>query len=497
MPSVAKLRCVSVIRIIRRSSLCVLVALLVTAARGHAQEYQWHRANLPHFNSDTWTSIAFNPLSHGRIIFAGPDFVGGIFRSDDGGATFVQHDSLLDPSGFPIGFVHQILVLPSDTSIVFAISENGFYRSTNGGLTWNDLYNNDTLGGQTPNLFGGIGAECMEYNAQEDALYYGEENNASIGAGVWRSSDHGANWVPVGFHVSIDTNGNLHTYDSAQLYSMDASQDAPPELIQSTMTIGSLEGYSTDLGSSWNFSFFGSNNVETPKIIYSWHQVSPVTGKRDVAIVQRWPTNDSSLIATPDGGRTWQILHSPNRLWGLDIDQRVSMLSAPGDPAYPLPLHLITGFFDVDQDTIPNGMVQETTDGGISWHSMNFPHGTGGDSLNPKVREIWVLKYDTSSGRIAVAADSGIYIGDPVSSVTQGSVDSPSIQITHDVNSLLLSSTQPLESVRVFDLLGREVFEGRPRSTSFRLRTAEYSHGPYAIELTVDGKRPLRKLVQF
>ena len=496
MTSVAMPRKFRVIRQLLRYSLFAAV-MLINAPSVYAQEYQWHRANIPLFNGNMWTSIAFNPLSHGRIIFAGPDFVGGIFRSDDGGTTFIEHDSLLDPSGFPIGFVHQILVLPSDTSVVFAISENGFYRSTDGGLTWNDLYNDDTLGGQTSNFFGGIGAECLEYNSQEDDLYYGEENTGTIGAGVWQSSDHGADWVPVGFHVFIDTNGSIHTYDSAQLYSMDASQDSPPELIQSTLTVGSLEAYSTDLGSNWNFSFLGTNNVETPKIVFSWHQISPITGKHDVAIVQRWPANDSSLIATPDGGRTWQILHAPSHLWGLDIDQRVSMLSKPGNAAYPLPLHYFTGFFNVDQDTIPNGMVQETTDGGISWLSINFPHGISGDTLNPKVREIWVLKYDTSSSQIAVAADSGIYIGDLVNSVASEPVNSNVISILQNSYCILLSSAKPIESVRLFDIFGRKLLEVSPRKTVFQINSVNYPHGVYAIEAYVSGKQPYRKLVQF
>src|SRR5665213_434453 len=72
-----------------------------------AQQYKWRRAYFPENNSDPWSAVAFNPLSHGRIIFAGPLFPGGVFRSDDGGITWVEHATLLDTNGYPINEVHQ------------------------------------------------------------------------------------------------------------------------------------------------------------------------------------------------------------------------------------------------------------------------------------------------------------------------------------------------------------------------------------------------------
>ncbi len=466
---------------------CACLILVANHPSAMAQQYHWQRT-LP----DTWTSIAFNPLSHGRVIFAGSDFPGGIVRSNDGGKTWALQDSVIDPLAFPIAAIHQIFVLPSDTSIVFAIGTNDFYRSTDGGLIWNDLFNDDTLGGQTGNSFGGIGAECMGYNSKEDALYYGEENVEQPRAGVWRSTDHGADWLPVGYHnIGIEDT----THDSVQLYSMDVSQDSPPEIIQSTQTLGSFLGYSSDTGGHWMLTFFGTENVETPKIVFSWNQVSPATGKHDVAIVQRWPTNDSSLVATTDGGASWQILNAPNRLWGLDIDQRVSMLSKPGDPAYPLPLHYFTGFFNVDPDTISNGMVQETTDGGISWHSINFPTGIPGNPADSHVRQVWVIKYDTTSGRLAVATDSGIYIGDLISAVSPQQGSQSTIEFSQNANDVSLTSPRPIASVRVFDLTGRDIFEASPRNTSFRIDFASFPHGVYAVEALCESEQPFRKLI--
>src|SRR5581483_10386617 len=317
-----------------------VVLLTVPKDSARAQGYKWHRAYFPGNNSEVWESVAFNPHSNGRVIFAGPGFVGGIFRSDDGGVTWIEHDSLLDPLAVPISEIHQIFCLPTDTNIVLAGSTSNFYRSTDGGLTWNDLFNGDTLGGQLQN-FGGMDGEAIGYNANEDALYYGMQ-----GKGVWRSTDHGANWTLVGV-TGIN--------DSLLFGSMDVSQGEPPLLIQGSENskyTGSLV-YSSDLGDTWNFTFHGwQPDVEFPKIVFSWHATDPATAKRTIAIAQRWPAADSSFLTTTNGGLTWSaVKNSPARTWGIDIDQRVSMLSKPGDAAYPLPLHFFTGMFDVRSDT--------------------------------------------------------------------------------------------------------------------------------------------------
>jgi len=444
-----------------------------------AQQYHWRRAYIPQNNSDPWESIAFNPLSNGRVIFAGPRFVGGVFRSDDGGFTWVEHDSLLDPVGLPMNEIHQIFCLPSDTNIVLAVTAQRCYRSTNGGITWNDIYNNGSL-----TDLGGMDGESIGYNTEEDALYYGEPLT-----GVMRSVDHGADWTQFGT-----------ASDSILLNSMDVSQGPSPQLIQnSELSSGWLFAHSTDRGNTWSVSLDGgSNAAEGPKIVFSWKALNPVTGEPTVAIIQRWPTTDSSLLATTDAGDTWQNLNNaPVRTWGLDIDQRASMLSKPGDPAYPRPLHFFTGFFNVDQDTIPNGMIQETTDGGISWHSTNFPKGVAGNSLNPPVREIWVLKYDTLSGQIAVAADSGIYIGDASNGIVEEQPTAPQIQLTQSEGFVTLSSRMPIEIIHLFDITGRQIMESKPQRNIFSLSLKAFPSGIYGVEAIIEGQLPFRKILAW
>ena len=472
---------------VRRIVISLAVFFCFAASNAGAQSYRWRFA-LP----ESWQSVAFNPFSKGQVIFAGPTFVEGIFRSDDGGHTWVQHDSIRDPDAtHPIIYsIHQVFVLPSDTSIVFAVNNTTLYRSTDGGFTWDDRYNNDSLLD-----LGGVNGETIGYNDEEHALYYGE----TYGRGLWRSTDKGADWTLVSRLIDVNNPDSIY-YDALGVsQGLPGLNNAAPIILQSSFSVGNI-ARSSDLGQTWSVTFQSPQLLprEVPKIVFSWSALDPATGEPTVAIAQRWPTVDSSFLATTDGGLTWKILTgAPANVWGLDIDQRTSMLSKPGDPAYPRPLHFFTGLFDVNQDTIPNGLVQETTDGGISWHSIGFPKGVAGDTANPHTREIWVIKYDTTSGRLAVATDSGIYIGDPASGVVESQPAISAIQLTQDDGSVTLSAQTPIESIRLFDMLGRQIFESAPAQEVFRLATSQYPHGAYAIEAYPRGQPPFRKLVEW
>jgi photosystem II stability/assembly factor-like uncharacterized protein len=77
---------------------------------------------------------------HERRVYAAVE-VGGVLRSDDGGATWAMalsgvghREPLVHPD------VHSIAVHPSSPDLVFAPTGGGFYRSDDGGATWTRLY---------------------------------------------------------------------------------------------------------------------------------------------------------------------------------------------------------------------------------------------------------------------------------------------------------------------------------------------------------------------
>lgn len=114
-------------------------------------------------------SIAFAP-SNSQIVYAGAGdgnnrnyFGAGVLKSTDGGQTWAKVSDNTLP-GF--GVIRQVLVDPTDPTIVYAIQYNridtntnqrfasGFWRSTNGGVTWtktlSGLFRNMALRPGTP-----------------------------------------------------------------------------------------------------------------------------------------------------------------------------------------------------------------------------------------------------------------------------------------------------------------------------------------------------------
>jgi photosystem II stability/assembly factor-like uncharacterized protein len=83
---------------------------------------------------------------HGQRVYAAVE-VGGVLRSDNGGESWVlAAGSMGDPDlGDPPDWfvypdVHDLAVHPSNGDLVFAATGGGFYRSDDGGATWELLY---------------------------------------------------------------------------------------------------------------------------------------------------------------------------------------------------------------------------------------------------------------------------------------------------------------------------------------------------------------------
>jgi hypothetical protein len=301
---------------------------------------------------------------------------------------------------------------------------------------------------------------------------------------LWKSSDLGATWQKTGFANA----------DSIALCALDVSRDTIPTIIQGATDSGFL-AFTTNGGVNWSVTLRSDTNNETevPKVVFSKYATDTSTGRHDVALAIRWLSTYRSLVATTDGGLDWISLNSPSAYpWALDIDQRASMITKPGDVGYPLPLHFFIGLFGVMPDTVPNGMVQETTDAGATWHSMNFPPISTPDTFN---HYVWVLKYDTTSSRLAVATDSGVYIADSITSSVESSTISSEFQtsdlvITQRAGFLDVVAEKPILSATLFDILGRVIERFDPVSygaLNFTLQTSGYAPGVYAIEVTMSG----------
>jgi photosystem II stability/assembly factor-like uncharacterized protein len=119
--------------------------------------------------------------------------VGGMYRSNDGGATWkMLHGAL--PAGDGYYSVRGLAVSPANAdSVVAAIGNQwaprrGVFRSTDGGLSWTKVLDAQVYGNEDHRSTGLVFAR----NAQ-GVLFFG-----SAGDGLWKSADDGATWTQSG-----------------------------------------------------------------------------------------------------------------------------------------------------------------------------------------------------------------------------------------------------------------------------------------------------------
>ena len=151
-----------------------------------------------------------------NIVFAGSKYNGVLLRSVDNGTTWTQITAGLPVAGAAVKFV--VDVSPVNTNYVYAMATNsshdmqGFYRSTDGGLTF-------TLMATTPNIGGGQGwydfAVCAD-PVNADIVY-------GCGVDVFKSINGGATWTNLTNVYTGGTTGvhpDMHdlTFSGSTLY---------------------------------------------------------------------------------------------------------------------------------------------------------------------------------------------------------------------------------------------------------------------------------------
>ena len=134
-------------------------------------------------NNALWMSIfalTIDPANQ-NIVYAGTSGSNGLLKSTNAGATWA-----LTGSG-PSGTIRKILIHPSTPNIVFACATNGIFRSTNGGTNWTQVHTGSK--------------EDIEFKPNDMNIMYATGND------VYRSTDNGLTWVPLGAAEGITNSG--------------------------------------------------------------------------------------------------------------------------------------------------------------------------------------------------------------------------------------------------------------------------------------------------
>jgi photosystem II stability/assembly factor-like uncharacterized protein len=355
----ARLQC-EVLRNCLLTAVCVVVIFSTLPSIAAAQSIAW-RNTLPILIE----SIEFNPASNGKIIYAASPDSEGVYKSYDGGYSW-QH-LLRGPKPleeYSSAEFAQMFIMPSDTSVLIGGSSNprvGVYRSTDGGYGWDKV-----LDGLSTS-----GLSIFELNNPSrigpDTLIMGETSTSHL----WRSIDKGATWDSIPSPPTIPDLCTIVNQPGSNTWFLAGSG-------------GGAITLTTDAGASWTVTHPGDSTpdvTDVPRIAFD-----PQNPQHVWATLFYYP--NEALIESHDAGRTWTSVLQASDEWALDLD-----------PENPLRLWigrfsgLHTGGDHFDQ----------TTDGGMTWTS---------EPTFDTVVDIWMIKYDSSSGRLAVATSSGLFIGE-------------------------------------------------------------------------------------
>jgi photosystem II stability/assembly factor-like uncharacterized protein len=182
----------------------------------------------------TWVSNPNSTQKYTRGIFGV-----GILKTVDGGQSWNQVLNFPKDSVFS---VNDIIFNAYDTSEIYAASTDGFYRSTNSGLTWNKTF---------------VRQNCLdiEMDTRTDSILYLSQGNLNLAqdssqCGIFKSTNKGQTWVELkhsGLRESWSGKGRieLHPFDQDTIYASLQDQDA-----QGSTTLGGLYR-SNDAGLTW------------------------------------------------------------------------------------------------------------------------------------------------------------------------------------------------------------------------------------------------------
>lgn len=254
--------------------------------------------------------------------------------------------------------------------IVVGAASGGVWRSDNGGLTWTALFDEQPVNS--------VGAVAIN-QTYPDILWIGTgegatRNSASIGDGMYRSTDGGRTWVKAGLEGTERINRiALHPTDPDIAY---------VSALGSLWNDGGDRGVykTTDGGKSWTAVLSGPNERTGATDI----KMDPSNPNKLFASLwqfRRWPYRfesggpGSGLYRSLDGGESWKPLTEEDGIPKGDLGRSVFAI-APSDP------QRVYALVEAEHSALIR-----SDDGGTSWHTVN-------DETNITIRPFYYTLLD-------------------------------------------------------------------------------------------------------
>ncbi len=257
------------------------------------------------------------------------------------------------------GRINDMEVHPTNSKILFAgTAGGGVWKSNDGGATFNPIFDEYCQS---------IGAVALDPNDPDRTIYVGTgetwtRNSVSIGDGLYKSTDGGANWTKLGFKDSERiANIIVNPKNSQEVY---------------VGVLGALWGDSEERGVYKSMD--GGTTWE--RLLY----VNPKTGCADLAMDPNDPNvlyasmwefrrtgwsfesggANSALYKSTDGGKSWNKIHNGFPEGNLG---RLAIAVAPSNP------NVLYTVIEAEKDERKG--LYRSDDAGASWKQLNNDFG--------------------------------------------------------------------------------------------------------------------------
>ncbi|MEZ5962549.1 MAG: hypothetical protein R3F56_01770 [Planctomycetota bacterium] len=321
-------------------------------------------------------AVAIHPSAPARI-FVG-SVSGGIWRSDDGGGSWVAVDDLMTNLA-----VTSIVIHPTQTNVMYAATGEGFvgtlgnsgaqatrgagiFKSTDGGSTWN------RLSATNNSSFWWVNRLAISPNGNVLLASTGRPQVAS--GGVFRSTDGGNSWSSTTPNAAYSLDVEFHPSNSniavAHVFATNGLTCAP-----GSTQYGHVAGYSTDGGTTWLPAaglpvdlVCGVAADPYLRIEFAFHR--GWTGASNGCVYASSARGAGQIYRSTNGGASYALVSTPGHLATQGWYDNAIWVDPSDTDANPADDRVVIGGIDLFRSTNGGSSFTQISD----WRNAGQPH---------------------------------------------------------------------------------------------------------------------------